>query len=288
MTGNRGSSSKVCYVLRAKWFIDAAILEHHCVQEGIARAFGHDRNAPTANILYIDRLGLFQKKKNQKSQSDFLKLVKSTLDCSDDTEIIPVSVFWGRKPSKEDSSILRLLFFDELNGGLLQRFMLFLFNSRNVSCHFGKPVSIQSLPQDGKPADETAKKLWRVLKIHFRTQREAFLGPILYERKQVIKDVLRSQRVRDAIDSEARKSGRSFEKVEKKAFRYLEEITAHFSHNIVRLLELSVTWLCNKIFSAVEVRHSEEVRELAKTHELVYLPCHRSHFRLPFVAGGFV
>ena len=185
---------------------------------------------------------------------------------------------FGRKPSKEDSSILRLLFFDELNGGLLQRFMLFLFNSRNVSCHFGKPVSIQSLPQDSKPADETAKKLWRVLKIHFRTQREAFLGPILYERKQVIKDVLRSQRVRDAIDSEARKSGRSFEKVEKKAFRYLEEITAHFSHNIVRLLELSVTWLCNKIFSAVEVRHSEEVRELAKTHELVYLPCHRSHF----------
>ena len=34
LTGNRGSSSKVCYVLRAKWFIDAAILEHHCVQEG--------------------------------------------------------------------------------------------------------------------------------------------------------------------------------------------------------------------------------------------------------------
>ena len=65
LTGNRGSSSKVCYVLRAKWFIDAAILEHHCVQEGIARAFGHDRNAPTANILYIDRLGLFQKKKSK-------------------------------------------------------------------------------------------------------------------------------------------------------------------------------------------------------------------------------
>ncbi|MDZ7683799.1 MAG: glycerol-3-phosphate 1-O-acyltransferase PlsB [Gammaproteobacteria bacterium] len=49
------------------------------------------------------------------------------------------------------------------------------------------------------------------------------------------------------------------------------------SYRVVRFFHVLLSWLWNKLYDGIEVHHVETVKDLAKTHEVVYIPCHRSH-----------
>ncbi len=58
----------------------------------------------------------------------------------------------------------------------------------------------------------------------------------------------------------------------------MEEIAANFSYEMIRLTDriLGFTW--NRLYQGINVHNAECVRQLAHDgHELVYVPCHRSH-----------
>ena len=58
----------------------------------------------------------------------------------------------------------------------------------------------------------------------------------------------------------------------------MEEIAANFSYEMIRLTDriLSFTW--NRLYQGINVNNAERVRQLAHDgHEIVYVPCHRSH-----------
>ncbi len=58
----------------------------------------------------------------------------------------------------------------------------------------------------------------------------------------------------------------------------MEEIAANFSYEMIRLTDriLGFTW--NRLYQGINVHNAERVRQLAHDgHELVYVPCHRSH-----------
>ncbi len=68
------------------------------------------------------------------------------------------------------------------------------------------------------------------------------------------------------------------EKAQQNAIALMEEIAANFSYEMIRLTDriLGFTW--NRLYQGINVHNAERVRQLAHDgHELVYVPCHRSH-----------
>ena len=73
-----------------------------------------------------------------------------------------------------------------------------------------------------------------------------------------------------------------------------------YSYSVIRFFYKFLDWLWTQLYDGVEVHHFERVRNLATTHELIYVPCHRSHvdylllayiifekgLSLPYVAAG--
>lgn len=62
----------------------------------------------------------------------------------------------------------------------------------------------------------------------------------------------------------------------------MEEITANFSYEMIRLTGriLGFTW--NRLYQGINVHNAERVRQLAHDgHELVYVPCHPQPHGLP-------
>ncbi len=58
----------------------------------------------------------------------------------------------------------------------------------------------------------------------------------------------------------------------------MEEIAADFSYEAIRITDrvLGFTW--NRLYQGINVHNAERVRQLAHDgHEIVYVPCHRSH-----------
>ena len=37
-------------------------------------------------------------------------------------------------------------------------------------------------------------------------------------------------------------------------------------------------WVFNRIYDGIELNHAERLHEVAKDKEIIYVPCHRSHF----------
>ena len=58
----------------------------------------------------------------------------------------------------------------------------------------------------------------------------------------------------------------------------MEEVAANFSYEAIRVTDRVMGWLWSRLYQGINVNGGERVRQLAQDgHEIVYVPCHRSH-----------
>lgn len=279
----------ICYVLKSRSFKDLMVLDHSCELKKIPKPrelLSKLKFTRKASFLYLSKPGLIQAERSKKLPSDLFSLIGQVSKERFDVQMVPVSIFWGRNPGTEEKSIFKLLFFDDEYGGFLQRLVTFFVHGRNVFCNFGKPISLLELVDEGKSLEETSKKLRRVLKVHFRRQRETIVGPYIYDRAQVINSMLKAKTLRSVIDSEAAKTNVPVAKIEKRARKYAEEVCAKVSPSAIRFFDILLSWLWKKIYSGLELKQEAKIRELAEQYEIVYMPSHRSH--MDYLLIGYV
>ena len=123
-----------------------------------------------------------------------------------------------------------------------------------------------------------AHKLVRVASTHFQRKRQSMTGPTLLERQELNNSVLGSDAVRRAMAEESRSKKISHEQAKARAQSYVTEIAADYREGLIRFGDRLLTRIWNKIYNGISVGHAERIRELAANgHEIVYVPCHRSH-----------
>ncbi len=270
------ADSSACYVLRRRSFTDLLVLEQVCRQKKLLRPRLHPRHLAHmdgSGYLCLDVHG-----QPERSQAVLQEMIEQQRrDTAREVRLIPVSIFWGRNPGRKESSFLRAFFSDAESRNPLRRFLIMLVQGRDILVNFGKPISLQEFVREEASHEQLSRKLNRVLRVHFRTQKNAALGPQLYRRSQVIEFLLSSHNVRTVIASEAQKRGTSVERVTKTARKNLEAICSDLSPRFVLLFYLFLNWFFRKIFTAIAVHRSPALAEVARTQELIYLPCHRSH-----------
>ena len=89
--------------------------------------------------------------------------------------------------------------------------------------------------------------------------------------------ILRTRAVRAAVAQERREKKITRRQAMLQAQKYAQEIAANYSPAFVRFLEHILTRLWNRLYDGVEFTHVETLERAAETHEIVYVPCHRSH-----------
>lgn len=264
----------VCYVLASRSLSDALTLEAVCQRHGLPRPHLLGRRLPEQRRAVVVTPAAGRGRVNR----DLLRLVSRVFDEPDyDVQIVPVSVFWGRNPDRE-TSLLRILFADSLHMGRLRKLLVILANGRNTLVHFGQPLAYHPLFDDDLPAGPSARKLARVLRIHFRRQREATLGPPLSQRTRVINSLLAEPQVQAAISGCAERENISMAKAHLRAEKYAREIAADHSNIAVGFMRRVLTWLWQRLYAGVDVRHMARLRQTIHDYrEVIYLPSHRSH-----------
>ncbi|MEZ9330081.1 glycerol-3-phosphate 1-O-acyltransferase PlsB [Vibrio breoganii] len=208
------------------------------------------------------------------SQSLFTQLLKLHREQSDlDVQLIPTTVMWGRKPGKEgrDKPYLE-------NLSPWNKMQAVLFSGRDCMIRFSPLVSMRYMA-DSRGSDETiAQKLARVARIHFSRQKLAASGPSLPSRDVLFERLIKSEAINKAIADEAAAKNISVEKAEQHALKIMDEIAAKFSYSLIKQGNFVLTWLWNRLYQGINVSNASTVRKLAQDgHEIVYVPCHRSH-----------
>jgi glycerol-3-phosphate O-acyltransferase len=280
-------SDKICYVLRTNSLMDLLVLWEICRKKGLPEPLLKSETlfqSQGASYVEMRRESLFSVKKHKSPHKfpfqSFFEMVQKE-DSNFDIKLVPVSIFWGRNPGRDEKSIFKLLFFDNDHAGFIQKLFIVLAQGRSTFVSFGKPISMLHTQAENASQNLTiadlAKKVTRVLKIHFRLQRNAALGPQLPSREQVMEQLLRSSVIKDAILDESRKKKISEKRAEQRAKRYIKEVISNQKYSFIRIADVFMTWFWNRIFNGVKIIHSQRLREIDPSHEIIYMPSHRSH-----------
>lgn len=193
-----------------------------------------------------------------------------------DVQLAPVSVFWGRAPDDE-SSILRLLTRDTwgLASPVMQLGAVAL-NGKQALVRFGEPMSLRQLCRSGLTEAALTQKTARILRVHFRRQRELVLGPDLSHQRNLLAQILKSPAVGHAMQQQQTTQTQSPDEVRRQARAYVGEIAADYAAPVIRAMELGLDWFLDKQYDGIEVRNFEHVSAVSQDCRLVYVPCHRS------------
>ncbi len=190
-----------------------------------------------------------------------------------DVQVIPTTVMWGRKPGKEAE---QKPYLRAMNGP--QRAAAIIMSGRDCLVRFSPVVSLRHMADLHGTDNSIAHKLARVARVHFSRQRLAASGPNLPDREQLFSRLLSSTAIQKAIKDEASSKNISTEKATKEAHAILDEIAANFSYSLIKKCDHLLGWLWNKLYQGLNVNNAATVRQLAQDgHEIVYVPCHRSH-----------
>ncbi len=233
------------------------------------------------------------KRRRKRSQmlDSFLQAIAQ--DESLDVQVVPVSVFWGR-PLARQKSWLQVLFADTWAlAGRTRRFFTLLIQGRNTRLIFSQAMDLRQIVAEAG-AEEAAVQQY--LTAILSQQREATFGPRIGTHAQISALVIEDQAVQELISEKADSTFGRYTR----ARRYCREIFADCTQMTIELMLRLLRAFWNRYYDGISVYNAETVREIALTHQLVYVPCHRSHvdylllsyviynenLAIPYIAAG--
>ncbi|MFW5823760.1 MAG: glycerol-3-phosphate 1-O-acyltransferase PlsB [Marinobacter sp.] len=273
----------VCYVMQYSSLSARLVLEQEVARAGLppARAPMPVHGGPGQSFCFLYRRirSNFGPRRTLVMTSRMEQLVAMAVDDPTlDIQLVPVSLFWGRSPDKE-KSLLKLLLSDTWSvAGRFQKFLIILLHGRNTLVRFGEPMSLAEIVREHhRSRSRASRKTARLLRTHFRRVRQAVLGPDLSHRRTLVADLIRTPAVRDAIRETARREEVHPDRIRARAYGYANEIASSMSIATIRILEVLLSWLWNRIYNGIRINNIREVQEVAEENAVVYVPCHRSH-----------
>ncbi len=273
----------VVYLLERYGAINAVILEEACRAQGLPAPLrpmpGGYLPKSRAVLALSRREGWLFRRPRQKTHSAGLAQVVRAVQASPDLDIqvVPVSIFVGRAPQRE-SGWFRVLFSENwVVVGRFRRLLSLLLNGRDTIVHFSPVVSLREVVAEGMDAERTVRKASRVMRAHFRRLRAAVIGPDLSHRRTVIDAAMNAEGVRNAVVALASKERITLEQAEGRARSFAWEIAADYSHPTVRSASFLLTAFWNRLYDGIRTHHFDTLKQAAPGHEVIYVPCHRSH-----------
>ena len=278
---NIPEGSEIIYVTKDNSLSDIGVIERQSKKLGITPILG---KSPKLSFLgfkrhiFLSKLGLVAPKRRQSPPAKIYDLLSNaSKDPSTNIVLLPVSIVWGSDHKKSNGSFFRSIYTDDEHAGFLQKFFIILAQGKEVFCSFGKPIILNEQLNESTNIHELAKRIRRVLRVHFYRERQSVIGPNWQPRESVIKKIIQSEAVQAAITEESSRKKQSSEKTTKQANKIVREILADQKHSVVKWFSALLTRVWGRMFSDIEVRGEDKLRDIAASHRLVYIPCHRSH-----------
>ncbi|WP_417616708.1 glycerol-3-phosphate 1-O-acyltransferase PlsB [Oceanisphaera sp.] len=272
----------VVYILKTASISDLLTLELSCEQLGLPSPFAplHIEGCSLPRFICLDKpAGLGRRSRSATPYlAEFNQLLAAQKQQTVPIQLVPVSLFWGRAPGREGDSPSSLSIVRSRSPNALRKALIVLLKGRENRVRFSAPLLLPLLLERSEADPRLAHKLARIARIHFSRQRLAATGPKLPNRELLLTQLLQTEGVMHAIQQHSQQQQQDPAASRRLAQGYMNEIASNFSYPLIRFGDRLLGWLWHKLYRGLSVTGAERVRQLAQEgHELVYLPCHRSH-----------
>jgi glycerol-3-phosphate O-acyltransferase len=196
--------------------------------------------------------------------------------------LLPQLILWAKDPEKLEKGPLDVIFGERDYPGVIRKTVLLVRNHRRAFVKTGEPINLREFVAQTSEAERpevTAKKLRRTLRVFLAREERVIRGPLLKPRWRLLKSILKERDVSDALKQIARDENVPYERIEKKALKYLEEIAADYSLSYIEALDIILNQVWKRLYDRFYIDEVglERMREAAKSGPLILVPNHRSH-----------
>ena len=205
-------------------------------------------------------------------------------------DLQPISIYWGRTNEKRGSLVRWLVSDRYAITGRFRRFFGPLLTRSDVLVCFNSGIAWHQNTNPNDSVPQNLRRIARLLRSTFESQRHASLGAPLKSRHSVVASLAKTPR----------QQGRNASRTHRQRRRIAKRLAANLSYPGMRFLRgvLRVFW--HHVYDDIEILNLERITAQAKTHTLIYLPNHRSHIdylvlsyllfehglAIPFIAAG--
>lgn len=293
---------EIVYALAHRSLADIVLLDLVTAEHGLPSPLAPIGDFEEARrFFFLNRPAGWRRRHTMRTTSARMRRLEAKLRDRQDTalSLVPVSIFWGRAANKDKSWVRSLFSEGWAMSSRLRRFLNLIFNRGDILVQFGEPMGWREIVRASGSEDLATRRTARLLRVKFRDQKVAALGPDLSHRRTLVGQILASAQVSAAV-RETVANGAQTKRVERAARQAAYGIASDMSYPVIRFLDRLLAWLWHRIYEGVRVAGIEKFEHLAATHTLVYTPCHRSHldylllsyvlfhrgFMLPHIAAG--
>ena len=199
-------NTRVCYVLPDRSTADLAMLDLVARREHLTPPATEITDCPNRRrFLHLGRgySRLFRGNLVRSYAERVRYLEANVHDLRElDIELVPVVVFWSRAPAKERALIRVLLSESWRFTSRFRRLTMLMFNRRYIRVQFGQPVALRDIVDEFSSDNRIARRIARIMRVQFRNQRTALLGPNRSHKSTLINRIINSRDVRSAIQAE--------------------------------------------------------------------------------------
>ena len=274
-------NQRVYFVVNSTQTLDLALVQIACdlhKKEGIQNSFSPHASHPKNYFKFsfpsrrsIPKiLNRFDNWKTRKNRNGWVvNLIKSHSEQTDDKGVFcPVFITLDRSPSKEPplwSILLRPIF-------IRLRPLSLIFHRKFLTIEIGNPIDLPTFLPEEKETEIKFRKIHRLLRFYFLRKEFSMLGPDLSHRKTLIQQNINSTNVNKVISHIAKLESTSIKKQKRKAEKLADEITSDMNYPTLRVFDFFLTHFLNKVFRNISVNNIENVKNIADTHTIIYLP----------------
>ncbi len=194
-----------------------------------------------------------------------------------DIQIIPISVLWSRDPSIEGSAIRGV----DLSTPGWRKFLTLTFAGRDNCTIISDPTTSKLLEERLNTIADTKRRrkvLNRMISLHFLRKARALVGRPFPNRPKLLQELVKRHGTQVAIAEEIATKGGTQEELEKKAYDIFNVMVADTRYPLLRFFNGIISLVWKRIYHGQSIVGANQVRELVQSgHEIIYIPCHRSH-----------
>ncbi|WP_157993409.1 glycerol-3-phosphate 1-O-acyltransferase PlsB [Candidatus Erwinia haradaeae] len=280
-TLNINIKSPIIYLLPDHSKIDLFTLQKKCLHIGLPDPLEPLKIFENVFLRYIFLQGFVKTRSTSTLDLKLLTLLNSILILHRhyselDIQILPVSIIFRRALIREEKGVSQTKRHTYLSG-IYKFFSVFFFGRDSLVC-FSKAVSMRYILNKYGYDKNITKKLIRVARIYFIRQRLIVTGPLLPLRHDLLRKLLCSNSISQAIEEEVKRKKISYIKAQTHALIFIKEIISNFSELAIYIANHLMRRAFSIFYQDINVSGIQRIFQLYQNGNIiVYLPCHRSH-----------
>lgn len=196
-----------------------------------------------------------------------------------DHEILlqPITLLVGHMPASKPTKLMAIFNESWTKPTPFLSWLNLLIRGRSTLLRIDEPLHLRDISQPGISSLAILQRCIWLLSEHFQRTQQAILGPDLSSKRALINQVIMSHDIQNIIYRHAQESPKSIIKTEAALRAQLNKMIADFRPQTARVLNRMIAFMLKRLYQEVNLSGIESLQKLALTHNLVYLPCHRSH-----------